>query len=224
MLRLRRPLGKSPTNRTGIVTKLSVSGFDLGSTWARPPIPVSSRYIDCKMSCSVFAFVSGARVRVMDRFAIAVFSSGVVALLLVASAAADDLEKMQGQWEGTTAKKQHVTLVIKKNHIAMNGERDGIPSSSECEFKLDETQNPKTLDFGKMRIFVGKERKEDLNVIDLPMPAIYRLEGEHFDLYIGFGEERPKGFPEKLPTTGCTRFTRVADKPAGSKAPPTNQK
>ncbi|HEX4143664.1 MAG TPA: TIGR03067 domain-containing protein [Pirellulales bacterium] len=148
----------------------------------------------------------------------------MVALLLVTCAAADDLEKLQGKWEGTTANKQHVTLAIKKNHIAMSGERDGILSSSECEFKLDETLNPKTLDFGKMRIFVGKERKEDLNVINLPMPAIYRLEGQHFDLCIGFGEERPKGFPEKLPTTGCIRFTRVADNPAGSKGLPTNQK
>jgi uncharacterized protein (TIGR03067 family) len=147
----------------------------------------------------------------MKRFAKAMLSVGAIVLLLVVSGRADDLEKMQGRWKGMAIKKEELILVVKKNHVEMITYRDGVPTSTECEIKLDETLNPKTLDFGKKRMFVGKERQEDLNVIDIPSPAIYRFEGDHLDLCMAIFSGRPQFFPADFPAVGCVRFSRVPD-------------
>ena len=118
----------------------------------------------------------------------------ILGLAALASGAAPavngDLAKLQGRWETRVGlrKATIVRIEIKGNSVAATiSTPQGRKIQADGQVKLDESVEPKALDWVKFTTLDGEEVPE--------VKAIYRLEGDRFYLRSGgFNDERPTEF------------------------------
>jgi uncharacterized protein (TIGR03067 family) len=112
-----------------------------------------------------------------NAFVLLLFSSSA----LLATEVSDDLAKMQGTWSGKSPEGASLTLVIKDRTAQSTISGKGGNVTLDYEINLDESADPKTMDF--------------LKEGEKPLPAIYRLAGDKLTVCMNvLGGERPTKF------------------------------
>lgn len=115
----------------------------------------------------------------------------------VASGADSDLAKLQGTWQGTSPEGARLVLVIKDTTATSTISGKAGTVQLEQQIKLDETADPKALDF--------------LKAGGGSIPGIYKLEGDKLTICLNpLGDERPVKFDAGKAGGSLVVYTRSA--------------
>jgi uncharacterized protein (TIGR03067 family) len=132
---------------------------------------------------------------------------GAVGQVALGQEVQGDLAKMQGTWRGTSPEGAALVMVIKDNASKSTITGRGGSFVVEQNLKLDESVDPKTLDF----LPPGEQDASKT------IPAIYKLEGEKLTICMNpFGGQRPAKFAAGKEGGSLVVYSRGAAKEIGT--------